>query len=212
VSDPKALLVDFGGVLTSNVFEAFGDFCTSVGLDPDAFAVAVRSDPEASALLTAVETGQMTEDEFERQFTPILCRGTDVVLRPDGLIPRLTETLRADLPMIDIVRRVRESGRLTSIVSNSFGYGAYDGYDLEALVDDVVLSGDVGIRKPSRRIYLLAAERLGVDPSECVFVDDLEHNVSGAQRVGMTGVHHTVSAETVRRLEQLFSLDEVPAL
>jgi putative hydrolase of the HAD superfamily len=206
VSSPKALLIDFGGVLTSNVFDAFGDFCTSVGLDADAFAVAVRSHPEASQMLVAVETGQLSEDEFERQFAPILCEGTDVVLEPEGLIARLTTTLRPDPAMIDVVRRVKQAGHPTSIVSNTFGYGAYEGYDIETLVDDVVLSGDVGVRKPSRRIYTLAAERLGVDPADCVFVDDLAHNVSGAERVGMTGLHHTVSAETVSRLEELFSL------
>jgi putative hydrolase of the HAD superfamily len=204
---PSALLVDFGGVLTSNVFEAFGDFCTSAGLDAEAIATAFRSDAEAAELLTLVETGRMPEDEFERRFAPILCRGTDVRVEPEGLIPRLTETLRPEPALIDVVRRVKAAGHRTSIVSNTFGYGAYDGYDIERLVDDVVLSGDVGVRKPSRRIYVLAAERLGVAPEACVFVDDLAHNVAGAERVGMTGVHHREAAETVRRLEELFALD-----
>jgi putative hydrolase of the HAD superfamily len=205
----RALLVDFGGVLTTNVFEAFGDFCSSVGLKRDAIASAFRHDERAAGLLTRVETGEMPEDEFEREFAPILCRGSDVVLEPEGLIPRLTETLRPEPSMLEVVGRIHDAGHPTSIVSNSFGYGAYDGYGLDARFDDVVLSGHVGIRKPSRRIYLLAAERLGVAPESCVFVDDLAQNVSGAERAGMTGIHHRVAADTVRELEQLFDLSEV---
>ena len=204
----QALLVDFGGVLTTNVFDAFGEFCSSVGLERDAIAVAFREDAEAAGLLTLVETGRLAEPEFERRFAAILCRDTAVALEPDGLIPRFTETLQPEPSMLEIVERIHEAGYATAIVSNSFGYGAYDGYELERRFDDVVLSGDVGLRKPSRRIYELAAERLGVEPRTCVFVDDLAQNVAGAERAGMTGIHHRVPADTVRELELLFNLGE----
>jgi putative hydrolase of the HAD superfamily len=206
---PRALLIDFGGVLTSNVFEAFGAFCVSVGLKRDALAHAFRDDEEAAKLLTLVETGQLEEAEFERRFAPILCCGTEVTLEPEGLIPRFTETLQAEPEVIATVERIHAAGFKTSIVSNSFGYGAYEGYDLETAFDDVVLSADVGVRKPSRRIYALAAARVGVDPADCVFVDDLAQNVRGAARVGMTGLHHLDPAHTVRALESLFRLREV---
>jgi putative hydrolase of the HAD superfamily len=208
---PRALLIDFGGVLTSNVFEAFGDFCASAGLPRDALARAFREDAEAARLLTQVETGALPEREFEQRFAPILCRGTDVVLEPvDGLIGRFSASLTPDEAMLDVCERVRAAGHKAAIVSNSFGYGAYDGYDLDRRFDDVVLSGEVGVRKPSRRIYVLAAARLDVEPGQCVFVDDLAQNVSGAERAGMTGVHHRLTSDTVPRLEALFALDEVP--
>lgn len=205
----RALLVDFGGVLTTNVFHAFEDFCTSVGLPADAFARSVREHREAADLLVAVETGQLSEADFEVAFAPLLCRGTDVELEPSGVIERLTATLRSDPLMLDVLERVRDAGFPTAVVSNSFGMGAYNGYELERRVDHVILSGEVGVRKPSRRIYLMAAEQIGVAPEQCVFVDDLEHNVAGAERAGMIGVHHTVSSETVRDLEKLFELDLV---
>ena len=205
----RALLVDFGGVLTTNVFDAFGDFCSSVGLDRDAFARAVRENREAADLLVAVETGQISESEFEEAFAPMLCRGTDVKLESAGIIERLTQTLGPDEPMLDVVARVRAAGHCVVIASNSFGMGAYDGYDLDQRADHVLLSGEVGVRKPSRRFYEMAAEACDVPPEECVFVDDLEHNIRGAERVGMIGVHHTDSQETIARLEQLFEL-EVP--
>lgn len=205
----RALLVDFGGVLTTNVFDAFADFCTSVGLPPDQFARSVRENREAADLLVAVETGRLSEADFEIAFAPLLCRGTDVELDPAGVIERLTTTLGPDPLMLDVLERVRGAGFATAIVSNSFGMGAYDGYDLDRRVDHVILSGDVGVRKPSRRIYVMAAERCGVAPEQCVFVDDLEHNIAGAERAGMIGVHHTISEETVRDLEKLFELDLV---
>jgi putative hydrolase of the HAD superfamily len=211
VSRFEALLIDFGGVLTSSVFDAFGAFCETAGLPRDAFAAALRSDPVAAGLLRDVETGRLEEDEFELRFAPILAGDTGIAIDPGGLIGRLTETLRPDAEMLDVLGRVHDAGHTTAIVSNSFGHGAYDGYDLDRRVDHVVLSGAVGVRKPSRRIYLLAAERAGVRPDRCVFVDDLEQNITGAERVGMTGVHHTDSERTVRALERMFDLAPVRA-
>jgi putative hydrolase of the HAD superfamily len=62
----------------------------------------------------------------------------------------------------------------------------------------------VGLRKPDERIYRHAAAALGLDPAECVFVDDIEHNVRAAEAVGMVGVHHLSPDQTVTRLEELF--------
>jgi putative hydrolase of the HAD superfamily len=202
-----ALFVDFGGVLTTSVFDAFGDYCESAGLPRDAFACSLRNDAAAARLLRDVETGHLSEADFELRFAPMLCAGTGIHIEPAGLIARLTTTLQRDVAMLDALGAVHEAGFKTAIVSNSFGYGAYDGYDLDRRVDHVVLSGDVGVRKPSRRIYSMAAEMAGVDPARCVFVDDLAQNVTGAERVGMTGIHHTDAAITVRRLGELFELD-----
>jgi len=203
VSRFDALFVDFGGVLTTNVFDAFATYCASEGLAPDAFATLLRTDPEAAGMLRDVETGALSEDEFEARFAPML--GEHIT--PAGLIGRLSGSLEPDEPMLEALGRIHEAGHATAIVSNSFGYGAYDGYELDTRVDHVVLSGAVGVRKPSRRIYLLAAELAGVAPERCVFVDDLAQNVSGAERVGMHGVHHTDGAETIRQLEALFELE-----
>ncbi|HET8951117.1 MAG TPA: HAD-IA family hydrolase, partial [Solirubrobacteraceae bacterium] len=161
---------------------------------------------DAVGLLRDLETGELSEADFETRFAPMLCAGTDARIEPEGLIGRLIATLRPDEAMLDIVGRIHDTGHATVIVSNTFGHGVYDGYGLEQRVDHVVLSGEIGVRKPSRRIYLLAAERAGVAPEHCVLVDDLRQNVTGAERVGMTGVHHTETAATVPRLEALFDL------
>ncbi|WP_137724700.1 HAD-IA family hydrolase [Prescottella subtropica] len=95
--------------------------------------------------------------------------------------------------MAGVVAAARRRGVRTAILSNDPGGPA--GRMLRELagpfVDDVVLSGDVGMAKPDRRIYELAARRLDLEPGECVFVDDLVGNVRGAVAAGMVGVHHT---------------------
>jgi putative hydrolase of the HAD superfamily len=93
------------------------------------------------------------------------------------------------------------------VISNSWGTRRYDRDVLERLFDGVVLSGDVGIRKPSPEIYTMGAERIGLDPSVCVFVDDLPFNLPPAVELGMATVHHTSTPETIAELERLFGVE-----
>lgn len=102
--------------------------------------------------------------------------------------------------MVDAVRRARAAGLRTGLLSNAGGCGRPEWPDL---FDAVVLSGLAGVAKPEAAAYLLVAQRLGVPPQRCVFVDDLRRNVLGAAAVGMTGVHHTGLAATLTELEVL---------
>ena len=69
-----------------------------------------------------------------------------------------------------------------------------------------MVSGEVGLRKPQPEIYELAAARLGVAPSACIFIDDISPNVSGAVAVGMTGILHADEEATIGELEILTGL------
>ena len=106
--------------------------------------------------------------------------------------------------MVALVRAVRAQGLRTGLLSNAGGCGRPEWPDL---FDTVVLSGIAGVAKPDPEAFLLVAERLGVAPERCVFVDDLRRNVLGAAAVGMTGVHHTSREATVAELEVLLGLD-----
>jgi FMN phosphatase YigB (HAD superfamily) len=159
---PKsALIVDFGGVLTSNIWVAFGEFCESEGLETDRVLELFRSEPEAMELLRGLETGKLDEAEFEPRFGMLLG-----VADSNGLIGRLFGGLKPDEAMIDAVRAARESGVKTGLISNSWGLGIYERAPVD-LFDATVISGDVGMHKPQPEIYLLACERLGVEPGEC---------------------------------------------
>jgi epoxide hydrolase-like predicted phosphatase len=191
-----ALLIDFGGVLTSDIWTSFGDFCAERGLDPAAAKQLFRENPDALAELRALETGEADLAEFERRFAELL--GTE----PEGLVDGLFAGLRPEEQMIEAVRRARAAGTPTCLVSNSWVMDHYTD-EIRELFDAVVISAEVGLHKPQPEIFLLAAERLGVEPKQCVFVDDLRENCEGAEAVGMTAVLHRHPEQTIERLEEL---------
>jgi epoxide hydrolase-like predicted phosphatase len=102
-----------------------------------------------------------------------------------------------------VLRTARAAGLRTGLLSNAGGCGRPEWPDL---FDTVVLSGIAGVAKPDEAAFLLVAERLGVAPERCVFVDDLRRNVLGAAATGMTGVHHRSAEATLEELEVLLGL------
>jgi putative hydrolase of the HAD superfamily len=197
----KGLIVDFGGVLTTNVFDSFKAFCRAEGLPEDSVKKMFRERGEGLALLRRLETGELSADEFSERFAPLLG------VAPGNLVERLFGGVAPDEPMLDAVRRAKAYGIRTGLISNSWGDGlAYDPALLEELFDAVVISGDVGLHKPQPEIFLLGAERLGVAPEDCVFVDDLRENCEGAAAVGMTAILHRGSEGTLPQLEELLGV------
>ncbi len=196
--DRSGLLVDFGGVLTSSVWDSFADFCRDKGLAEDSIRRLFREDPAALADLRELETGRIEEHDFERRFAERLGLGdaTDLI---DGMF----RGMKPSEPMVAAVRAARDSGIRTGLVSNSWSTSHYDRALLAELFDAVVISAEVGLHKPEPEIYLLASKRLGVEPEQCVFIDDLRENCAGAEAVGMTAVLHRDAAASVARLEKL---------
>jgi epoxide hydrolase-like predicted phosphatase len=164
-----ALLVDWGGVLTTNLFASFGAFCTAEGIAP-----------ETLAGMLGVEAA--------------------------SLIDRMFAHVGPDPAMLAAVGAARAAGIRTGLVSNSWGTRRYDRAMLEALFDGVVISGEVGMRKPAPEMYRLGAERAGTAPEDCVYVDDLPFNLPPAAELGMATVHHTDTAATIPELERLLGV------
>jgi putative hydrolase of the HAD superfamily len=197
----RGLLVDFGGVLTTNVFDSFRAFCKAEGLDPDAVKNLFREDPRALAELRRLERGELTEKEFAGRFGPLLG-----VERTDGLVDRLFAGMGPDEEMVGAVKAARRAGVTTGLISNSWGAGRYDRDAFPELFDAVVISGEVGLHKPEPEIFRLGAERIRLPPDECVFVDDLRENCAGAEAVGMTAVLHRGPERTLPELERLLGV------
>jgi putative hydrolase of the HAD superfamily len=198
----NGLLVDFGGVLTTNVFQSFKQFAEAEGLPPDTIKRAFKEDREALGLLRRLEKGELTHEEFEPLFAERIG-----IENTEGLVGRLFAGVGPEEEMLDAVRRARASAVKTGLISNSWGEGlAYDQSTLDELFDAVVISGDVGMHKPEPAIFLLGAERIGVPPEECVFVDDLRENCAGAEEVGMTAILHRGPESTLPELEKLLPL------
>jgi putative hydrolase of the HAD superfamily len=198
----RGLLVDWGGVMTTNLFRSFGAFCEAEGLDPAALAQAFRGNPAARELLIGFEEGRTDETAFENELGRLL--GLSAA---EGLIDRLFAGALLEQSMVDAVRAARGAGVATGLISNSWGTSRYPRELLAELFDGVVISGEVGIRKPAPRIYELGAEAIGRAPAECVFVDDLPFNLPPAVELGMATVHHTDAETTIPELERLLGLD-----
>lgn len=199
--DYRGLILDFGGVVTTDVVAELSAFCVREGLDPGAFGRVLRDDQEGRAAFEAVETGKISQREYEVTVGRLL--GVD----DHGLLTRALGGLRRRPEVMDLIQRARAAGIRVGLLSNSWGEGEYDpyhGYDLDAIFDAVVISGDTGMRKPDPAIYLIAADELGVPPRECVFADDTAANLPVAEELGMATVHFTGVAEGIGEISRLF--------
>ncbi|HYM56888.1 MAG TPA: HAD family phosphatase [Solirubrobacteraceae bacterium] len=195
------LLVDFGGVLTSDIFASFADFCRNEGLEADAVRKRFSNDADARDLLAELECGRISEAQFEPRFGELLGVG-----RHEGLIDRLFGGMRPEEDMLAGVTAAKRAGVRTGLLSNSWGQGRYDRSRFGELFDAVVISGEVGMRKPDPAIYALACKRLDRAPERCVFVDDLPGNLKPAREIGMATVLHRDAASTLAELEGLLGV------
>jgi putative hydrolase of the HAD superfamily len=200
----KGLLLDFGGVLTSSLYGRMAEFCVGAGLPPGAIVDALRTE-EGRRVTALAEAGLAPQRDFEVMLARQLgLPGEGLVARilaPDAFTPR-AETM-------ELARRARAAGVPTGLLSNSWGDGGHDvytGFDLPALFDVVVISHVVGLRKPERPIFELAAAKLGLAPEDCVLVDDTLPNVRAAREAGLAAVHFTGEAGQLAEVERLIGL------
>ena len=204
-----ALVIDFGGVLTTPLRDSFRMFCEQEGIEFERLRSLVRTsyqvnDPED--LVARIETGRISVEEFERELAEIFSAGLREPIVAEGLLARMSRNLDLEPRMIDAVRAAHDAGIRTALLSNSWGMDLYPHELLEELFDEIVISGQVGKRKPDADVFHLAAEGLGVAAGDCVFVDDVRTNIDAAEAVGMRGVLHEEVDETIERLEALLGV------
>ena len=200
----KGLLLDFGGVITTDFFASIDDHCQRLGLPRGRFCQVVTTNPAGRELYHRIERGEVSQPAFEHGLAVLL--GVD----PDGLIAGMLAGLRPDQRITQAAARVRAAGIRVGVITNSWGtepYDPYAGYQLHEAYDAVIVSGEVGVRKPDPAIYLLAAEKLGLAASACVLVDDVAANLPPAADLGMATIHHTDSAATVQELERVLGVN-----
>ena len=187
------LLVDYGGVLTGSVGRSFRAYERAHGIPKgtilELLLAAYRDDTAGDDLVASIELGRIPDDEFDRLLAARLAdAGHDVP--PRGIVERLFDGMRPAGRVWDVVAQARDQGVATGLLSNSWGTTTYPRDRLAEVFDVLVISGEVGLRKPDPAIYRLAADELGVAPSACVFIDDLDRNVEVARSLGMTGILH----------------------
>ncbi|MBF6428237.1 HAD family phosphatase [Nocardia cyriacigeorgica] len=201
----RAILVDFGGVLTTSVLAGFRAFGARISVDPDLPVRLIIGDPVVRGCFAAFEAGQCGDQHFERVLAAALARHGGRV-EAEGLLRDIRAEIAPDAEMIELVAGLRAAGHPVALVSNSMGHGCFDGYDLAALVDVTVVSSEVGLRKPSREIFRLACRELGVEPADALLIDDLPHNIAGAERAGIDGILHGSAHRTAEELATRYGI------
>jgi putative hydrolase of the HAD superfamily len=206
------VVFDYGGVLTAPTKVAIGGWLAAEGILPDSYRATMREwlvGPAAvDSPVARLEAGQLSADDFEREFAPRLVTESGTPVVAEGLLRRMFGRMRPDPTMLALVGELRTAGLRVALLSNSWGATAYPD-DVLAICDPVVISGAVGLRKPDPRIYRLVLDRLPVPAGRTVFVDDTKPNVTAARELGMHGVLHVDPATTRAELRSL--VPDLPA-
>ncbi|MGH3288937.1 MAG: HAD family hydrolase [Streptosporangiaceae bacterium] len=209
----RGVISDWGGVLSTPILTAVRAWIEADGLDWQSYRAVMRPwviqayDVNGSPNpVHALERGECTGAEFEEILAARLLRLDGAAVAAEGLLRRMFAAMLPVPAMYDTIRALRVAGFGTALLSNSWGCEEYPRADFPGLFDTVVLSGEVGMRKPEQEIFLHAAQTLGLPPQECVFIDDMAANVAAAQACGMTGVLHTETASTARALQDLLGV------
>jgi len=196
-----AALFDFGGVILSSPFEAFAHYERSRGL-PDGLLRRINAtDPDTNAW-ARLERSEVSLDEFCDLFeAEALVLGHPVKAR--DVLGLLSGELRPE--MVEAVRRCSERLTTALLTNNITGMGerSDDMAAVLGLFDQIVESSQVGVRKPDIRFYELACERIGIEPAEAVFLDDLGVNLKPARAMGMTTIKVEDPAQAIADLEQV---------
>ena len=209
----RGVITDWGGVLTTPILTTVQAWIQADGIDWDSYRTVMRTwvfdayDANGSANpIHALERGECPGTEFERLLAAELLRTDGGAVVADGLLKRMFAASAQVPAMYEMLRALRAAGFRTALLSNSWGGHEYPRADFPGLFDTVVMSGECGMRKPEQAIFLHTAKSLGLEPEQCVFIDDLEANVAAAAACGMTGVLHTEAAQTVAALQDLLGI------
>jgi putative hydrolase of the HAD superfamily len=200
----RAVLWDFGGVILSSPFEAFNRYEAANDLPADFIRRVNATNPDTNAW-ALLERNDVSPAEFDELFADESAAlghcipGADVL----GL---LSGEVRPE--MVTALDRVIRAGYRTACLTNNVvgGEQRLDVGDVMVMFDHVVESSKVGCRKPEPRFYEIACELVGVEASECVFLDDLGINLKPARAMGMDTIKVGAAEPAIAELEQLLGI------
>ena len=209
----KAVLWDFGGVMTSSPFEAFNRFEKANNLPSDFIRGINATNPETNAW-AQLESAQIDVVAFDALFAEeARLQGHSV--RGQDILALLSGDLRPEMvKALQLIKGAMKVGCITNNVKNA-GTGAGMARDpnrvaqfdaVMALFDTVIESSKAGIRKPDPAIYRLACDTLEIEPREAIFLDDLGINLKPAKALGMTTIKVLNSQQAISELESHLSM------
>jgi len=201
----KAVLWYFGGVILTSPFEAFAEHERSSGL-PVGFIRGVNATNPDTNAWAQLERQEITTEQFNLAFeAEALALGGNV----SGA--QVLELLAGDIrpEMVSALHRIKDAGFHQACLTNNVATGVSrpEVEPIMAIFDVVIESSKLGIRKPEPRFYELACEALEVEPSECVFLDDLGINLKPARAMGMATIKVDTPAQALGELEVVLGLE-----
>jgi putative hydrolase of the HAD superfamily len=203
----RAVISDFGGVLTSPLFESFAAWQRQSGLSFERLGKAMADATERNSLhpLYELEKGTITEAEFLGMLEAELGPGVSL----SGMRDVYFEHLHPNRALIELMRELRGRGLRMALLTNNVREWEPQWRaklpEIDEIFEVVVDSAFVGMRKPDREIYELTLERLGdgLAAAECLFVDDVDVNCETARSLGMRAVHYVEADQAIAEIEDL---------
>jgi putative hydrolase of the HAD superfamily len=201
----RAVVSDFGGVLTTPLFAAFAAFQDEVGISPENLGKAMRVGlaEDEDLPLFQLERGEISEDRFIERLED----GLESIL---GHRPHLHHfrqkfwgALHPNEEMIALMRELKASGLKMAMLTNNVREWEplwRSMLPVDEIFEEIVDSAFVGCRKPEARIYELTLERIGLPAEACLFIDDLQPNIEGAEAAGMSAVHFRDNAQAIAEI------------
>ncbi|UUU22357.1 HAD-IA family hydrolase [Streptomyces sp. DSM 40750] len=207
----RAVWSDFGGVLTPPVGRDLEDFCARENIPAPAFreAMAEVARPFGGDIMAPLDTPLLSEEEWAARMAAELKRGTGLDVDLSGFGDRWFEGRRTNHAWLGFLREAHDAGVFVGLLSNMPPAWDHQWRRMirpDGLFDELILSFQVGARKPERKIFELAAEAAGVPAHECVLVDDIAANCAGAEAAGWRSVHFTGAEEAAALLRPLLAL------
>jgi putative hydrolase of the HAD superfamily len=206
----KAVLWDFGGVILSSPFEAFRRFESEHGLPIDFIRGVNAINPHSNAW-ALMERSEITPDQFDELFAKE-AQALGHQVRGADVLSLLAGDVRPE--MVELLDRVKDAGLLVACLTNNTVESTNSVEDARSVqiaeimsrFDVIVESSKIGVRKPEPRFYEIACEMLGVEPADCVFLDDLGINLKPAAAMGMTTIKVTSAAQAIADLTVILGL------
>ena len=205
MAEIEAVVSDFGGVLTTPLLSSFMAVQDEIGIDPETLGKAMRAitEEDGENPLYKLERGEMAEVDFLAR----LGEGLAPLLDHQPELHRFREiyfeALHPNETMIELMRELKAEGKRMAMLTNNVKEWEpmwRSMLPVDEIFEFVVDSGFVGYRKPEPQIYELTLQRLGLPAEACLFVDDLEPNIEGARKAGMTTVHFRDNEQTIAEI------------
>jgi len=207
MSEIKAIVSDFGGVLTTPLLASFAAIQDDIGVTAENLGLAMRhglAEGEEMPLFR-LERGEITEDEFLDR----LSDGLETILGHRPHLHRFRhmffDALDPNEPMLELMRELKASGLKMALLTNNVREWEplwRSMLPVDEIFEEIVDSAFVGCRKPEARIYELTLEGIGMPAEACLFIDDLQTNVEGARAAGMNAVHFRDNEQAIGEIRK----------